>query len=303
MNNINLLIAKILRKFKLPIKLNQKFNDWRHKKISKQLEPFFLNVKYEENKTGINNKKIWIFWWQGLEEMPEIVKACYQSVLQNKGKADVILITKENVRNYAKVPEYIYQKVNTGKISLTHFSDLLRFNLLNQYGGLWLDATMFVTSELSEDYFKREIFTCAGHEDKEHFFIASGRWCLFFIGGKSHQALFSFINNALISYWENNDKITDYFLTDYALDYAYRKNIGNFKYYCKVANGKEPNIFLLEKCLNEPYCESKLKQIEKDTNVFKLSYKKKLKENKYTFYNELVLKAENKEIYNNIGDK
>lgn len=292
MNDISLLIAKVLRKFNFPIKLNVKYNDWRHKRILNKLNFYFIqasdNLSVETEENGSN--KIWILWWQGEKNMPVLVKSCFDSIKNNSKNAEVILIDKDNVRNYADFPEYIYQKVSSGKISLTHFSDLLRFNLLKQYGGLWMDATLFVTDKLEDSIFEDDIYTCAGHEDKEHFFVTHGRWCGFFIGGKKNQPLFNFMNNFFLNYWKKNNDLIDYFMIDYALNYAWENNIGNFKYWCSKAIGRNKNMFKLQNYLNTPFNQKILTKLISNTSVFKLSYKKKLKNDPNSFYYKFILK-------------
>lgn len=39
---------------------------------------------------------IWVCWWQGEEQMPDIVKACYHSIQKHACTHPVILITSEN---------------------------------------------------------------------------------------------------------------------------------------------------------------------------------------------------------------
>lgn len=43
-------------------------------------------------------------WWQGLDNAPEIVKACVDSVRRNAGNREVIIITDKNVREYVSFP-------------------------------------------------------------------------------------------------------------------------------------------------------------------------------------------------------
>lgn len=109
MDNLDILIAKTIRKINAPKKINQIYNDRRHYRIEKKLNQYFTGINYSE--FPINHtvpKIIWIFWWQGASNMPSIVKKCYQSIIKNKNNAEVILITKDNIRNYANLPEYIY---------------------------------------------------------------------------------------------------------------------------------------------------------------------------------------------------
>jgi hypothetical protein len=48
--------------------------------------------------------------------MPDIVKACYNSIQKHACNHPVILITEENFRNYIDMPEYIINKQKEGYI-------------------------------------------------------------------------------------------------------------------------------------------------------------------------------------------
>ena len=92
--------------------------------------------------------KIWMCWWQGEENAPEIVRACIDSVRRNAGGHEVVVITDENLSKYVDIPEWALDKVHAGIMSRTHLSDLLRLSLLAEHGGLWLDATFYCTGPL-----------------------------------------------------------------------------------------------------------------------------------------------------------
>ena len=89
------------------------------------------------------SNKIWFCWLQGLENAPVLVKKCYQSLEENLTDKEIIVLTEENYREYVRFPEYIQKKIDSGIITRTHMSDLLRLELLIQYGGTWIDATVF----------------------------------------------------------------------------------------------------------------------------------------------------------------
>ena len=60
-----------------------------------------------------NGKKpVWVCWWQGVEKMPDVVKACYNRVNEvfNTSISEVVLITAENFEKYISVPLYIIEK-------------------------------------------------------------------------------------------------------------------------------------------------------------------------------------------------
>ena len=49
---------------------------------------------------------------------------------------------------YVDIPDYILQKYRAGKMTRTHFSDILRLHLLSRYGGVWIDSTILMTEHL-----------------------------------------------------------------------------------------------------------------------------------------------------------
>ena len=269
------LCAKVLSRLPGCTKLSKYFNDRRHRKIEKDLMPLF---EYSLNKTKYhtsNNKTssiIWVFWWQGKNKMPSLVKKCYRSIISNRGKRKVILITQNNIKEYTTIPDYIYKKVNERKISLTHLSDILRFNLLNNFGGLWIDATIFVNDSL--DVFNtNKLFTLSGYPDEKHFNVSYGRWTGFFIGGPKNSVLFNFMDTFFRAYWKYNDDLIDYFLIDYCLNYAWNKNLSNFKL---IKNSTNPHLFDLQSNLNKKYNNESIQKLTYNTRVFKLSYKKSI---------------------------
>ena len=79
--------------------------------------------------------------------MPDIVKACYNSIQRHACNHPVILITEENFRDYIDMPEYIINKQKEGYIDITHFSDILRMMLLTKHGGIWMDSTLLIPSK------------------------------------------------------------------------------------------------------------------------------------------------------------
>lgn len=112
-----------------------------------------LILKYtqkEEIPPASNQAPIWVCWWQGENAMPPIVQSCFQSLCSHAGNHLVHLITQENISKYVTIPDYILRKVQEGKISFTHFSDILRMCLLYEHGGLWIDATVYVSQPIPE---------------------------------------------------------------------------------------------------------------------------------------------------------
>lgn len=92
---------------------------------------------------------IFVCWLQGEEAMPPVVKACYASIKRFAQNHPVVLITSENLSQWVAIPEHILRKVSEGKITPTHFSDIIRVNLLAKYNAIWLDASIYLTAPLN----------------------------------------------------------------------------------------------------------------------------------------------------------
>ena len=90
---------------------------------------------------------VWMYWDQGFDRAPSLVKACYDSwVRQNPGWRVIFL-------DCATVNEYLSGDtgwLNLKGLCLAHKSDLLRLYLLKEYGGAWVDATTFCMRPLDE---------------------------------------------------------------------------------------------------------------------------------------------------------
>lgn len=286
------IIAKLMNR--LPNMLHgvgRSFNDKRHNYIMNLLNPYFheahLEIKKEfHSLSGQASDKVWVFWWQGIDSMPDIVKKCYESLVKFE-KEKVVLITKENFKEYTNIPNYILKKVETGEMTLTHFSDILRFNLLRNHGGLWVDSTVLFINELTN--MDVPFYTCSGYYDDTHFFVSRGRWTGFLIGGSKNLELFIFMDEFFRIYWKENSVLIDYFLIDYALNYAYSHNISNFKNYSIENNGiNNPHLFDLMKEINGKFDNNKYMKWKRNDYAFKLSYKKKIIRKESYFFYEIV---------------
>ncbi|WP_162606842.1 capsular polysaccharide synthesis protein [Limosilactobacillus reuteri] len=291
-NKATFFLSKVLKRLPVNEKIEIKFNSYRHHKINAYLNTYFefaynkiLN-KEKNLEEGKNEGPIWIFWWQGIDNMPEIVRYCFNSVKKNAGSRKVILIDEENYLKYSNLPPRIIKLFQEKKISTAHFSDVLRFNLLKNHGGLWLDATVFVSNKIDDSYFKG-LYTCSGLNNPGNFFITEGKWCIFIFGGPKELPLFKYMCLFYENYFKYNSSVVDYFMTDYALNYAWKKNISNFEQYT-TTNNNNPNLYALIRLLNERFDRKEWDYISKKTNMYKLSYKKRVKEDNGTYYDVIV---------------
>ena len=134
----------------LKINIYKKLPNWNKIKIDFELliNKYKYLIKSEKNIE--ENSPIWMMWYQGIETAPQIVLSCMQSIIKNRAKHPVIIISKYNLEKYIKLPSYIMDKFTNNIFSITHFSDIIRMALLSKYGGYWIDSTYLVTSPLTK---------------------------------------------------------------------------------------------------------------------------------------------------------
>ena len=235
---------------------------------------------------------IWVCWWQGETAMPPIVKMCYQSLLCNSQNHPVHLITKENINNYIQLPYYIIKKVEQKRITFTHLSDIIRMTLLYEYGGLWVDATVYVSRPIPEEIFQSSFFTLAPRSQNTTN-ISDARWTGFLIGGFRQGILFQFARNFLFEYWKQENRLLDYFLIDYIIALAYETQT-EIAHKIDSLPTSHTEINQLAELLNKPYEPIIFNQLNESLIFHKLSYKQPLYtttiDQKETFYKHLLAK-------------
>lgn len=263
-----------------------------HNKVVSQLRKEYtshiLNIsKHLSTPSQCYDCKIWVMWWQGLDNMPDIIRICYNSILTNADGLDVILITEKNFEDFISIPEYILDKFKKGIIPIAQFSDIIRFSLLAQHGGLWLDATTLVTNfkltKLNNRFFTHKFKTNSQSTP------TTGRWSITIMSGPANCHFFYLMKELLYAYWLKENVLKEYFLTDYFILLLYKDVIEIKQLLDKVEWSK--SNYLLRDFINEPYCKEKWEsfsnQVHFHTLTRKASYHK-LNNWHQTFYGYLL---------------
>lgn len=272
------------------------------KELSTLTEKYKNGYVFENPKEKIDmNGKIPVFvcWWQGEEKMPPIVAACVKRI-KSKIPQDIArchIITEDNYDKYVTIPEYIIEKFENGKITLVHFTDILRYTLVCTYGGMWIDSTVFLSDDFKFDFLNREYFTQRFSTPNECPHEACmGKWCNFFFSGKKDNVLFGYVYEALLVWWKKHDMLLDYIIIDYMIRSGYT-GVEKIK---ALIDSVEPNnkeMWHLMQKLNTPYDEEEYHYIQKKSSFFKLSYKGNLKEitenGEKTIYAHIISEVEN----------
>lgn len=210
-------------------------------------------------------------WWQGLDEVPEMVMNCLNSIDKYlpADKFEFHLITLENVFNYIDLPDWIIDKYNREIITPTHLSDILRMGLLYRYGGLWIDATYFATRPFDEEIFEKDFWTLCFKKPLWKLDIADGKWSGNIMYSKPGNLLHRFALNAFYEYWRAQDKLIAYFLIDHIIEIAYRR-IPGIKDMIDSVEPSNPHCHSIRPMVNLAFNETIWNKISKDTYLFKL---------------------------------
>lgn len=236
------------------------------KKYRKAVSQF--QAQYEPQPRQQSNK-VWICWLQGMENAPALVQKCYRSMQENLTDREIILLTEENYRNYVNFPRYIQEKIDSGIITKTHFSDLLRLELLLNHGGTWIDATVYCSGGNIPGYMlDSQLFTFQTLKpglDGQSACISS--W---FMTGCTNHPILLLTRHLLYTYWQKNKKLVDYFLLHDFFQIAIEAYPQEWSQVIPYSNST-PHILLLR--LFEVY-DSQLWEAAKAMTPFhKLTYK------------------------------
>lgn len=202
-------------------------------KVEETVKPVLSNYKDQSIKNFTDDQKnIFVFWWDGFDSAPQLVKDCYNSVEKNYGKDfKIYKVDKTNYKELSDLDEFFINKFNNKKITIQTFSDILRFKLINKLGGVWIDSTVLINKPLNllsdlKDYG----FITAITNNTSAFINYDGvtcSWSSFFIGGSKDNPLFSCLLDCYKYYLSNTKEIPTYFLTDILLTLCKKYKIGD----------------------------------------------------------------------------
>ncbi|MDR3181869.1 MAG: capsular polysaccharide synthesis protein [Planctomycetaceae bacterium] len=203
--------AHFKREYNLLAKYLQK------KYLAKRLPKYKFATKQDLG----TDKIIWQFWNTGADNAPPLVKTCMRSVEEYKGDYRVIVLDDAKVRDYIDLPDFVYEKTKNGKFPVAHFADLLRLCLLKTYGGVWMDATIYLTGAVPQKLLEKDFFAFQRSVDSpsdwkvwEDFCRSYWSWdddwkvrlLNSFIIAKPDYPLINALVDMMITYWEREKK-------------------------------------------------------------------------------------------------
>lgn len=278
-------IKKIYIRYFTNFGLNYHLKDacynWKtYKYLKKKYKYVVDNHSIDKNRRLSN--KVWWCWLQGEENAPDICKANLNSLRKNLKDRDIIVITEDNYKEYIKLPGYITKKYENGLITRTHFSDILRLQLLVTHGGTWVDSSVLCTG-YNKEFFDKPLFVFQNFlkEDKS---IVLSNW---FITSESNNPILSLTRDLVFEYWRKNNILINYYFFHIFFTIAtekYEKEWKNVHCFSNVP----PHILQFE--MLEQFDNDRWEEMRKISSIHKLTQKVAKEDIKENCYFENIIK-------------
>ena len=256
------------------IKTDKKALDFLRRKYTS-----FMNSLPYYNHTYITNKTIFWCWFQGFDTIPKLALAGLNSIKQNLKDYNIIILNETNINEYVDIPRYIMYKYKKGMFTPTHFSDILRLELLNKYGGTWIDASVLITKY--DPRFYNNILFFFG-ERKSVGCIGSS-W---FITSEKGSPILRTTLDLLHEYWRKCNRLYNYFLLHLFIKMACDKYNADYK---KVLFESNIPPHVLQSQLKNKFNETLYNEILEKSSVHKLTVH--IPDNEFeknTFYSHII---------------
>lgn len=208
----------------------------KQQRVAKKLDGYiaaFLNGEIEKFNAVpkipelVGKKIFWQYWHQGVSPTTsKMVVECLRSVKKYSEDYEVVLLTSESVWDYIALPDFVFEKFGKDGFNFAKLANLIRLNLLSAYGGVWLDATLYLTAPIDERILNQDFFAFQRSKitppDAELFLKFDPlyfSWNPKFLAGmlnsfmvaKPGNKIISDLLSILLAYWKKERKVGQYY--------------------------------------------------------------------------------------------
>ena len=266
-------------------KSDKMFYDFRRKilldfvlKLRKEAQLVDSSNEKEEETTEFP-KMIWTMWQQGEAQIPETVQTSMKTIkdFAKRNDCKFYLLTDENLADFINIPSDITDKYKKKELSAAHYSDIIRFSLLYKYGGIWMDATLFISPYATLEMFEGDFFTLnhppIGTNQMERT-VGDFKWAGFFLAGKKGKPYFKHIRDLYIYFIRKYPVFIHYLMLDYFILSEYKLN-DEFKNLVDELPVLAPaeRVWFLRDHANDIFDENVWTEVLKTTPIMKTTYK------------------------------
>lgn len=257
--------------------------------LQNQYRPLLKHLAEKYDKQNLQHKKndvVYSSWIQGMDNAPDLVKVCMVSRKKYIPNKTFVVITNDNIHDYVQFPNYIEEKYKRGIIPYSHATDLLRLELLINYGGTWIDSTVFVTNNnYPKEMLDSDLFLYHFQNNKEEKFSGISNW---FISSYSNNKLLLILRDMLYQYWKDYDCLIDYFVFHkffWMIEEELPEEAASIPLYSSY------DALQMALQLDKPYNDTIMNKITSSSSFHKLDYRKNNKTTstgEKTFYAHII---------------
>lgn len=167
------------------------------------------------------NLKVYTFWYQKIDNAPQIVKDCLaiNKEILNKKNIEFVILDKNNLKDFIELPEFIYTLVEQNYVDLIQLSNFVRLKVLLEYGGLWVDATVLLPENFSFDEFKDQTTSSLNLNDKNFTYSKNNLTVVnpviaSYIAFNKGNSEWKCIYDTLVEYYKEYKKEFNYYIID-----------------------------------------------------------------------------------------
>ena len=240
----------------------------KYSKLTKKYNKYIKDKEYykpEPSDEGADN--VWICWFQGIDNAPLVVRQCVNSIKENMKGKKIHIITEDNMFDFVEIPQFIIDKWHSGTIAYAHISDILRTELLLKYGGVWIDATTFMSDSIPDYVYKHRLFLLH-FKRREDLTININSW---FIFSEKNNRTLQIVRDLLYIYWKQEKRLSEYFLWHMFVKMAFDKYPEDYESIQYIS--EEPAHYLYYNLFRH-YDESYWQIIKQSSFIHKVSYYK-----------------------------
>lgn len=184
-----------------------------------------------------NKPIIWLYWENQENKLtPDYIRLCWKTIINhNKYDFQIKILTEDDVLTYLPNINKNYVLLN----EIAHRADYLRFNLLYEYGGIWLDSDTICFKNLKEILEKIEkynfVYTGYNHESGKIFPL------IYFLASKPNNIVCQKVIKKMNSYIDTKlmngnqpewDEIGGWNLAEFINDKEYNSFMYRQEYFC-----------------------------------------------------------------------
>lgn len=237
--------------------------------IKKNFVPLIKDLP-EQKPVRTNHETIWQFWTPNkVFGTPDVIKACMNTVEKHRGEKKHIILNNDNLSDFTDLPGFVYDRFKSGDMWPAHFTDIVRLEALHKNGGIWMDATNYMTAPIPEYIDSLPFFIFHAISEGSPYSLIQN--C--FIKADKGAFLLDGWLALILEYWKKENKKIDYFQHQLMFKALIQGDSRAAKLYSEmpVVDQKETHQLSLEKML-APFDEKRWAEISSDSFFQKLRY-------------------------------